>query len=180
MAWISTETLYWFQYVNITVRLPMEWEPLDPLTKHHTWGHKQLSKVQCLNTLLLMLLKLDTWRSEQLNGILCIHVFPAKDSMSSFHKESHWWLWLHLKMRKVVLLCLQHAHKTRIMDWCFVVKNECHSSLTTKCNAYVRLNLKLNCHVDVPGGYLPSSFINVRPSWMIFNKSTLHRNSWYW
>lgn len=44
---------------------------------------------------------------------------------------------------------------------------------------YVRLNLKLNCHVDVPDGYSPCSFINVSPSWIILSKSTLHRSNWY-
>ena len=29
---------------------------------------------------------------------------------------------------------------------------------------YVKLNLKLNCQVEVPGGYSPCSFINVSPS----------------
>lgn len=44
---------------------------------------------------------------------------------------------------------------------------------------YVRLNLKLNCQVDVPDGYSPCSFINVSPSWIILSKSTLHRSNWY-
>lgn len=45
--------------------------------------------------------------------------------------------------------------------------------------SYVRLNLKLNCHVDVPDGYSPCSFINVSPNWIILSKSTLHRSNWY-
>lgn len=31
-------------------------------------------------------------------------------------------------------------------------------------NTYVKLNLKLNCHVEVPGGYSPCSFMNVNPN----------------
>ena len=57
-------------------------------------------------------------------------------------------------------------------------------SKSTESSAYissVKLNLKLNCHVDGPvSGSLPVSSKNVRPNCMIFNKSTLHRSNWYW
>ena len=47
-------------------------------------------------------------------------------------------------------------------------------------NTHSRLNLKLNCHVATGDGECPFSSRNVRPTWMIFSKSTLHLNSWYW
>jgi len=46
-------------------------------------------------------------------------------------------------------------------------------------NTHSRLNLKLNCHVATGDGEFPFSSRNVRPTWMIFSKSTLHLNSWY-
>ena len=47
---------------------------------------------------------------------------------------------------------------------------------------HVRLNLKLNCQVDGVGGGggFPSSSQNDKPTWISFNRSTLHRNNWYW
>ena len=45
---------------------------------------------------------------------------------------------------------------------------------------HVRLNLKLNCHVDMPGGCSPWASMKVRPSWMILRRSTLQRSNWYW
>ena len=48
----------------------------------------------------------------------------------------------------------------------------------TDSSAYmssVRLNLKLNCQVETPvSGRLPLSSKKVKPSWIIFSKSTLH------
>ena len=43
---------------------------------------------------------------------------------------------------------------------------------------YFALNLKLNCHVETSCGKLPSSSASVRPTWMIFSRSTLHRMVW--
>ena len=49
-----------------------------------------------------------------------------------------------------------------------------------KNKTYVRLNLKLNCHVEALGGGMPFSSMNVSPTWMIFSRSTLHLSRWYW
>ncbi len=79
-----------------------------------------------------------------------------------------------------LVICLQHGLVyINVRSWidALLLKICAIPLILQKWNAYVRLNLKLNCHVDVPGGYSPCSFINVRPSWMIFNKSTLHRSS---
>src|SRR4051812_37601198 len=40
--------------------------------------------------------------------------------------------------------------------------------------SYLRLNLKLNCQVQVPGTKRPWPLQKVRPSWMILSRSTLH------
>ena len=81
----------------------------------------------------------------------------------------------------------------------WLLLNTCRSS--TLSSAYMssdRLNLKLNwnklqsvrslgltiiqealtCHVQTPSGVSPSLLKKVRPSWMIFRRSTLHLSSW--
>ena len=45
---------------------------------------------------------------------------------------------------------------------------------------YTKLNLKLNCHIEVPRFLCPSLSYSVIPSCINLSMLTLQRNNWYW
>lgn len=173
--------------------LPVERQPLDPVTEHHPRCHQQLCKEQRLDAFVLVLLELNPWSGQQLNGVLCIHIFSGEKHVShcyylySFHNwfankgEQISQLQIKRTTFKSVLFCASFTvlkvHRTKCMKY---TPWDATRVAEAQKSSYVRLNLKLNCHVDVPGGYSPCSFMNVRPSWIILSKSTLQRSNWYW
>lgn len=60
--------------------LPVEWQPVDPFAQDNPRGHKQLGEELSLDSLVLMLLELDSGRGQQLDRVLSVHVFPARRS----------------------------------------------------------------------------------------------------
>lgn len=142
--------------------LPVERQPLDPVTEHHPWCHQQLCKEQRLNAFVLVLLELNPWSGQQLNGVLCIHIFSGEKHVShcyylySFHNwfgnkgEQISQLQIKMTTFKSVLpfvLCTFHSFKGAQNQMHEIHALGCHTSdrSTEVILREVKLKIELPC-----------------------------------